>query len=445
MITRSPVSRALLALGACALSAAALLADPADAFRARRQAGTASAANPDQSPDAVKALAVLFQSMDTIASYLKAGELSGVHSEDSSLVVAVSVLTRETGAARPDARDQLRLTLREFGRKLGDLHAAADLGDLPRVDAHLKEVLVTYETLKSYYDNDVLTQARRLSERYTCPMHPDVRGRITEQCPRCGMQLDQPVRIPLFYFGGTPALQTVTAEIRPAAALQAGQAVDAVLKLTTFGRPVLITDLRVVHTERIHLLVIDPSLTDYHHIHPRPTETPGEYAFSFTPRKAGPYRAWADVRTTATGFQEYVMADLGPGPRSEPPADTSVQLRAEVEGLRFELVPDAPPFRAGEPMRVKLRVSDASGKPFAGLEPVMDAFAHIVGFADDYMTVLHTHPKSAGPLKAGQRGGPELEFQLYATRQGFYRFFVQVQVGGSQRFAPFGLQVAPAR
>jgi hypothetical protein len=444
MMTGTWAQRTLLALGACSLLAAAPLADRRDESRARTQSGSATAPNPDQTPDAVKALAVFFQSMATIETYLRAGELSGVHSEDSSLVVAVSVLSRETAAARADARDQLRLTLREFGRRLGDLHAAADSGDLPKVDEHLKEVLATYAALKSCYEEDVLAQARRLAERYTCPMHPDVRGRTTEQCPRCGMDLDQPVRIPLFYFGGTPALQTVNAAIRAGGPVQAGQPLDAILKLTTFGRPVLITDLRVVHTERIHLLVIDPSLTDYHHIHPRPTETPGEYAFSFTPRTAGPYRAWADVRTTATGFQEYVMADMGQGSTSAP-ADKTASLRAEVDGMRFELLPEAPLFRAGEPMRVRLQVSDASGKPFAGLEPVMGTFAHIVGFAEDYKTVLHTHPKTAGPLKPEQRGGPELEFQLYAERPGFYRFFAQVQVGGVSRFAPFGLQVAPAR
>jgi hypothetical protein len=41
------------------------------------------------------------------------------------------------------------------------------------------------------------------------------------------------------------------------------------------------------------------------------------------------------------------------------------------------------------------------------------------------------------------RGGPVLTFQFYAPKPGFYRLFSQVQLGGTQKFAPFGIQVEP--
>ena len=73
----------------------------------------------------------------------------------------------------------------------------------------------------------------------------------------------------------------------------------------------------------------------------------------------------------------------------------------------------------------------------------MATFAHLVGFNQDYKTVIHMHPKGAPVLDPAARGGPELGFQIYALQPGFVRLFAQVQIEGRSRFAPFGLQIAP--
>jgi len=174
---------------------------------------------------------------------------------------------------------------------------------------------------------------------------------------------------------------------------------------------------------------------------------PGEYAFSFTPKKPGNYRAWADLRTTYGGFQEYASADLLATTKGGPVEDRSIKLRSELEGLRYTLSLDAPnaKINPGEPVRLRLRVTDGKGKPFRGLEPIMATFAHLVAFNEDWKTVLHLHPKETKTPLPNDRGGPELEFQLYATEPGFYRLFAQVQIGGTSKFVPFGLQVAGSR
>src|SRR6185295_13358412 len=93
--------------------------------------------------------------------------------------------------------------------------------------------------------------------------------------------------------------------------LSIGVEAHGVLELTGILGPLLLEDLREVHTKKIHLLIVDPSLVDYHHEHPVPTGIPGEYAFRFTPRTRGPYRAFADVQPLLTGFQEYAKAAIG--------------------------------------------------------------------------------------------------------------------------------------
>jgi hypothetical protein len=396
----------------------------------------------ESSSAVVKGWGVLMQAMKAVEGYVANGELSSVHNEDIMLSSAISVLRAEARRAAPGKGEQAARLLSSLSQELGDLHQAADAFDAAASKSRLHELLATYRSLLRLYGDDVLGPARRLAEVWACPMHREVVGKSNDSCGKCGMVLDQPVRIPLLFSGGVPAQHTVRATIRTEAALERGEEVKGILRLTQLtGAPILITDLRVVHTQRIHLLIIDPSLTDYHHVHPEPTAKPGEYAFRFTPTQPGSYRAWADLRTTYGGFQEYASADLPAATAPAPRPDPRVSLRAEVEGLRYTLSPEKSVIRINEPVRLKLRVTDKHGKPFRSLEPIMATFAHLVGFNEDYRTVLHLHPKGNTTPRATDRGGPDLEFQLYATEPGLYRLFAQVQIGGVSKFAPFSLIV----
>ncbi len=73
----------------------------------------------------------------------------------------------------------------------------------------------------------------------------------------------------------------------------------------------------------------------------------------------------------------------------------------------------------------------------------MGTFAHLVGFNEDAETVFHMHPIGAPISNENERGGPELDFKIYATKAGFVRLFAQVQIGGRQVFVPFGIRVLP--
>ena len=95
-------------------------------------------------------------------------------------------------------------------------------------------------------------------------------------------------------------------------------------------------------------------------------------------------------------------------------------------------------------MSARIRVTGAGGQGFTGLEPVMGAFAHLVGFHEDQATVLHLHPIESRPPSPGERGGPELTFRFFVETPGYYRLFLQVQIGGRSRFVPFGVTVEPS-
>ena len=292
---------------------------------------------------------------------------------------------------------------------------------------------------------------------YVCPMHPDVTDtKAGATCPKCGMKLvakAAPKADAMDHEHGgmdmtaphTPTAPTIKTAILTAEPPAAGRGVAAIAKLTRpDGQPLTYKDLNEAHTKRIHLLIVDDSLTDYHHEHPKETQTPGDFAFSFQPRNGGRYTVWADVVPTATGNQEYSRAEVTV-PGTPAPKASTLNRTTTVDGYRFDLTTENNEgFTAGKATLVKVLVTDLKGQPVKVLEPVMGAYAHGVGFPADLSEVTHVHPMGEEPTKDSERGGPELSFHLLPEKPGFLKFYVQVQLDGKDVFAGFGLDVAPA-
>jgi hypothetical protein len=174
-----------------------------------------------------------------------------------------------------------------------------------------------------------------------------------------------------------------------------------------------------------------------------PTNVAGRYDFSFTPKKPGTYRVWADVQPYVTGIQEYAMTVIPADTSAEPLIDKADKLDATINGLHYT-IRFQQQVKSGEPAMGTLRVTHGDGSGFTQLEPVMGAFAHLVGFHENRTTALHIHPETLRTPAPNDRGGPDLYFRLFAPIPGFFRIFVQVQRDGLQQFASFGLNVAPA-
>jgi hypothetical protein len=216
---------------------------------------------------------------------------------------------------------------------------------------------------------------------------------------------------------------------------EAGKTYQVKIKLSdAAGNPLSLDKLKEVHTKKLHLLVNTPALDDYQHIHPDATNEPGVYEFSFTPKKGGAYRAWADITPLATDTQEYAVIDIG-----NAVTDRTTNMESTVNGMKFTLKFDTP-LKPGEASMGHVTVQK-DGKPFTQLEPVMGAFAHIVAFSEDFKSILHIHPMGVEPTHAEDRGGPQLDFHFQPHEKGFARLYVQTRVGGQDYFAPFGLVI----
>lgn len=344
--------------------------------------------------------------------------------------------------AAPETTAAARALTQQAFLSINAIALAAQQKNPPGVRASYDHLRTVIAGMARHFEPTVVA-----ADIFFCPMHPDM---ISDQrqtpCAKCGMALHSR-RIPYSFVytrPGEPSLQMTAAASGP---VEAGRPLEVKVRLARLdGSPVLLRDLMMLHTQPIHLLIEEPGLADYHHEHPVPTPTPGEYEFSFTPARTAPYRIWADVVPVASGVQELPFADLPSPAKAEAPADTANRFTSSAGGYQFSMSLHEGlqvPVKAGEARRITITVTDATGQPVTVLEPVMEAFSHLVGFYDDLRTVVHLHPTGGDILNPALRGGPSLGFMLFAPRAGFVRLYCQVSIGGKMIFAPFGLNVVP--
>ena len=205
------------------------------------------------------------------------------------------------------------------------------------------------------------------------------------------------------------------------------------------GSPLTADELKVVHTEKIHLFVTDSSLRDYQHIHPQPTDKPGKYSFDFVPASANSYSAWADFTTLSDEKNHRIKTEISRGRNISP--RIQVNSSATSGNLVFQW-DSAQALTSGKSHVINVLVTDEKGASVSDLQPVMGAFAHLVGFSADGKFIIHTHPMGAEPTNTNDRGGPLLQFHVEPDHAGPTQFYLQVRRQGEDIFVPFGQVIA---
>jgi hypothetical protein len=221
------------------------------------------------------------------------------------------------------------------------------------------------------------------------------------------------------------------------------QPVDFTLTMkTASGQPIAPEDLLVANTRKLHLLVVDPTLTDYQHIHPEPGRRPGEWVFTLVPARAGLYRVFADFTPAATARGLYSVAEFTV-PGTVATVTRSANTTWQAAGYNFELV--VPPvFHARQPADLRLRiVSQGAARQAVPLQTVMGAFAHLVAFDETRSGFAHLHPDETDLDKPPDKFQPELNFKITIPQPGRYVIWGQVNLGGTEVFAPFWIDVRP--
>jgi len=419
-----------------------------------QQSGTPVASVPSEIPPSQfksESLALLLQVLSQLEEYVRRNQLGYVHNEDVFLSSAIASIEscgrRRDGPERFSGPTQVAFAkdLEEVGRQIAQLHVHADLGKKKESERQLIAVHEAVDRVCGHFSESTRNRARELAGRYLCPMHPDMTGDRNGVCPKCGYFFSQIRRaIP---GGGTNLMALsprITATIQTSAPVDSALETRAVLRLAKpDGSPVFGSDLIPSHGSPIHLLLVDASLTDYQHVHPKGGNRPGEYEFNFTPHRSGAYFAWADVRPFPMGLQEYAMTSMSGVVAGDTRVNQSETNCVVSDGLVWKLSFEEKEIWARRPAHGQLQVTHLDGSPCRELEPWMESFVHFAGFYEDRQTVLHLHPSGSPVLETTARGGPEIKFVLFAPRAGFVRLFAEGRINKESKTGSFGLRIGP--
>jgi hypothetical protein len=266
-----------------------------------------------------------------------------------------------------------------------------------------------------------------------------------------------------------PAASAMTTSAQPSLAVSAastpapGQPVSLILRLTSAdGKPLGPDAIAVSHEHKVHVMIVDSALEDYTHAHAEPGGAPGQWTVSFTPQHPREYRVWTDFKLASAeehaghqGHEGHGEMASHDGPDAHAPTPSATLRVGDEAGPAVAAVPSLSTtvddyaftlslggaLQADAHVPATLTVADASGNPVSTLEPLMGAYAHLVGFSADGASMVHGHPEGEEPKDASARGGPALTFELHPTVAGPNRVFVQVKIAGKVITAPFTLVV----
>lgn len=209
------------------------------------------------------------------------------------------------------------------------------------------------------------------------------------------------------------------------------------------GSPLSDEDVALSHTQKIHLLAIDPSLEDYQHLHPEPDPLfKGIWRFTLSPKKSGDYRVYLDLIPLRSPRRVLLGATFTvPGkPGVMSPRKDGLQISRNDRIYKIE--PLKEPDSKSE-IKLKFSVLDGSGKNLP-LRPVMGAFAHLVAFDPETNGFAHLHPLEYQPPQSMEdtRDGP-LTFTFKSPKSGNYRLWAQIKIADDleESFLPFDLKI----
>lgn len=272
---------------------------------------------------------------------------------------------------------------------------------------------------------------------YSCPMHPEVKGKESDKCPKCGMALEH-------NDGVTNTNTYFMAFAANPSTVQAGK--EALLSFTPKikDKETEAVPLEVVHDKKLHLIVVSKDLSYFDHIHPEYTtngsydinviSTGKEYAkgrfHSETKfETGGEYVLFADYAPTGASHQlERIELNVAGKPYS-PKKFTKEQTTASIDGYTISLEVEGGKWLSEQASHISAIVKQGATEiPANQFENYLGAKAHMVVISADSKDYLHVHPD----IENGR-----LDLHTTFKAPGMYRGWLQFQTGGKVHTADF--------
>jgi Heavy metal binding domain len=250
---------------------------------------------------------------------------------------------------------------------------------------------------------------------WTCPMDPDVHLDKPGKCPRCGMTLVLKVADRVEY--------RLRVDVEPPVLHPGDEATLTLRPLDPAGVPV--PRYEIVHEKLMHLFVVSQDLEFFAHIHP--ALGPGAFRVRARLPRPGMYRLLADYYPAGSVPQLSLSTLFVEGATAPPNLQTATapqKCSNLTAGLRME--PEQP--LAGLETRLFFDLD-----PYAGLEPYLGAWGHMLIASEDLVDLIHTHPFLVRQ--------PAIQFNVIFPRAGFHRIWTQFQREGVVNTVQFTVPV----
>jgi hypothetical protein len=279
------------------------------------------------------------------------------------------------------------------------------------------------------------------AQKYECPMHPDVIGKQSDTCPKCGMKLTK--------VHEEKASSQYKMEFKAVPAVEAGKSALLSFTPTLIGHEQDSVPLDIQHDKKIHLIVVSRDLAYFDHIHPQ-RQANGSYEIRVLTKgekyskakfqneahfdKGGDYVLFADYLPTGASHQlERIDLNVA-GPANPSQQFTKEKLVATTDDYEVTLQPKDAKLLTGELMHIAAIIKK-SGKeiPADQFENYLSAKAHVVVISEDTKNYLHVHPDVSNG---------RLDLHTTFEKPGIYRGWLQFQTNGEVHTADFVLNVA---
>lgn len=207
------------------------------------------------------------------------------------------------------------------------------------------------------------------------------------------------------------------------------------------GDPV--RDFDVLHTKRMHLILVRRDLTGFQHLHPR-QGADGTWATPVRIDAPGSYRVFADF--SHEGEATTLAGDLAVDGDAELQALPAARPTATSDG-GYEVKLLSAPSRAGAETQLRFAISRDGHQ--VDTQPYLGAGGHLVALREGDLAFLHVHPSEhrddGGHGDAGAAGdahdaGP-ISFAATFPTAGSYRLFLQFKVDGRVETVAFTREV----
>ncbi|MGJ1445848.1 hypothetical protein ACR79S_04085 [Sphingobacterium spiritivorum] len=207
--------------------------------------------------------------------------------------------------------------------------------------------------------------------------------------------------------------------------IEANKPAYFVISVTEDGKNV---PLEVVHTMKMHLLVVNEELTWFDHIHPE-KQADGTYYVSETFPSAGKYLFFIDYKPVGLPANVSMKLVGVQGRRLRQIPEQDIKLVSVVDGYTVTLL-NGNDLRTNTGQSLQFSI-EKDGKILneKDIETYLGANAHIVMISQADKDFLHIHPMSDHrfPIYA----------ETYILKSGLYRIWVQFKTDGKVHTADF--------